>query len=110
MNVLLVMPQTAYVKVLYISLRTPYLVANQNEYDAIPLDIKPKFYPYKHQIDCFFRLSTFKSTLLADVDKRERQEPKPTILTTGTGSGKTESFLFPILDYCYHNQEMVLKG
>ncbi len=94
----------------YISLRTPYLVANQNEYDAIPLDIKPKFYPYKHQIDCFFRLSTFKSTLLSDVDKRERQEPKPTILTTGTGSGKTESFLFPILDYCYQQSRNGVKG
>lgn len=32
-------------------------------------------------------------------------EPEPTLLTTGTGSGKTESFLFPILDYCYKNRD-----
>jgi len=25
---------------------------------------------------------------------------KPTIIATGTGSGKTECFLYPILDYC----------
>ena len=29
-------------------------------------------------------------------------QPVPTLLTTGTGSGKTECFLYPILDYCYH--------
>ena len=56
----------------------------------VPLDIKPGFPPFDHQVQAFRRLTT-----------RDGHEPQPTILTTGTGSGKTESFLFPLLDYCY---------
>jgi DEAD/DEAH box helicase domain-containing protein len=29
--------------------------------------------------------------------------PHPTLVTTGTSSGKTECFLYPILDFCYKN-------
>ena len=28
------------------------------------------------------------------------REPQPTLVTTGTGSGKTEAFLIPVLDHC----------
>ncbi|OHX65139.1 DEAD/DEAH box helicase [Flammeovirga pacifica] len=75
----------------YISLRLPY----RKEFDAeIPLDIKPSFPPFKHQYESFCRLTT-----------EEDNVPKPTVLTTGTGSGKTESFLFPLLDYCYKRRD-----
>ena len=74
----------------YISLKLPFVKADPKE--EIPLEIKPAFTPFFHQLQAFKRLTTNKGN-----------EPKPTILTTGTGSGKTEAFLFPVLDYCYKN-------
>lgn len=56
------------------------------------LEITPgKFEPYGHQARAFKRLS---SRHLG-----EGKRPQPTLVTTGTGSGKTESFLYPILDH-----------
>ncbi|WP_433472783.1 DEAD/DEAH box helicase [Spirillospora sp. CA-142024] len=46
------------------------------------------FVPYRHQAAAFRRLTTFD------------HEARPTLITTGTGSGKTESFLIPVLDHC----------
>jgi len=76
----------------YISLKLPFVKANPDE--EIPLEIKPTFTPFFHQLQAFKRLTTVNNN-----------EPKPTLLTTGTGSGKTEAFLFPILDYCYKNRD-----
>lgn len=44
------------------------------------------FNPHKHQAEAFARLCG--------------DEPKSTLVTTGTGSGKTECFMYPVLDYC----------
>ena len=44
--------------------------------------------PYLHQVQAWQRLNS-----------RDR-DPEPTLITTGTGSGKTEAFLIPILDHC----------
>ncbi|MCY4161322.1 MAG: DEAD/DEAH box helicase, partial [Flavobacteriaceae bacterium] len=71
----------------YISLKLPFQKGNENQ--KIPLNIKPNFKPYRHQLESFNRLHTQKG-----------HKPKSTLLTTGTGSGKTECFLYPILDYC----------
>jgi ATP-dependent helicase YprA (DUF1998 family)/predicted RNA-binding Zn-ribbon protein involved in translation (DUF1610 family) len=46
------------------------------------------FTPYGHQAEAFIRLSSMGGG-----------RPKPTLVTTGTGSGKTEAFLYPILDH-----------
>jgi DEAD/DEAH box helicase domain-containing protein len=53
-------------------------------------EVPLKFAPYQHQTDAFARLSgeTMRSTLVA----------------TGTGSGKTESYLWPILEHCRKNK------
>lgn len=75
----------------YISLKLPFI--KTVDQDEIPLDIRPSFPPYEHQLRSFKRLTTHG-------DKK----PKSTLITTGTSSGKTECFLFPILDYCYKNQ------
>ncbi|MEU8995044.1 DEAD/DEAH box helicase [Streptomyces caniferus] len=47
------------------------------------------FKPYAHQAEAFARLSS-----------KGGRTPQPTLVTTGTGSGKTESFLVPVLDHC----------
>ena len=75
----------------YVSLKTPFVSATKEESMNIPLDIAPNFPPYKHQLQAFGQLSMKNGHL-----------PEPTLLTTGTGSGKTECFLYPILDYCYN--------
>lgn len=75
----------------YLSLKLRFVKANQGDIDRIPLEIKPSWRPYDHQVKSWHRLST------------QDKEPEPTIVTTGTGSGKTESFIYPVLDYCYKN-------
>jgi len=81
----------------YVSLKLPFVTYTDD--DELPLEIKPNFPPYKHQFEAFKRLHTNKG-----------HKPEPTLLTTGTGSGKTESFLFPILDYCHkHKNESGIK-
>ncbi|MFE9579953.1 DEAD/DEAH box helicase [Nocardia sp. NPDC006044] len=71
----------------YLRLRLPFAPARGNW--GMHLDWWPKeFVPYGHQASAFERLST-----------KFQERPQPTLVTTGTGSGKTESFLIPILDH-----------
>ena len=72
----------------YISLKTPFTSADSDGSDV--MDIVPGYTLYKHQYQSFQRLTS-----------KDNHSPQPTLLTTGTGSGKTECFLFPLLDYCY---------
>lgn len=74
----------------FVSVQLPFRKADPEK--EIPLEIKPGFTPFIHQLISFQRLSS------------HGQQPQPTLLTTGTGSGKTESFLYPILDYCHRNR------
>ncbi|MFI1518606.1 DEAD/DEAH box helicase [Kitasatospora cineracea] len=72
----------------YLRVRTPFREAApgwERALDWWPRDFKP----YTHQAAAWRRLST-----------KNGHAPEPTIVTTGTGSGKTESFLIPILDHC----------
>ncbi len=72
----------------YLSVRTPFRSVEPGW--ESPLEWLPDgFTPYLHQAKSFERLST--------VDCRA---PQPTLVTTGTGSGKTECFLMPVLDHC----------
>lgn len=74
----------------YVSLKLPFVTAHSGK--PIPLAIKPDFPPYDHQSKAFQRLTT-----------ENDHQPESTLITTGTSSGKTECFLYPILDYCYKN-------
>ncbi|MGZ6321964.1 MAG: DEAD/DEAH box helicase, partial [Ktedonobacterales bacterium] len=65
----------------------------------IPLDIRPSYRPYLHQLLAWQRLSS-----------RDGHEPEATIVTTGTGSGKTECFLYPVLDHTYRALQRGEKG
>ncbi|QCB52930.1 DEAD/DEAH box helicase [Rhodococcus sp. PAMC28707] len=71
----------------YVRLRLPFAPAVGNW--GMHLDWCPAgFIPYGHQAFAFERLST-----------KFQTRPQPTLVTTGTGSGKTEAFLYPILDH-----------
>ena len=73
----------------YIQIRLPFEKVEEGTRLGEVLDIHPNFAPYLHHHESFKRLGT------------QNNQPQPVILTTGTGSGKTESFLYPLLDYCY---------
>jgi len=67
----------------YVSLKTPFQSGESPDYfPHIPLG----FIPHRHQEQVFARLGG--------------RRKECTLLATGTGSGKTESFLLPILDHC----------
>ena len=70
----------------YVSFQLPFK-KGEGKGDFFP-ELPLGFPPYRHQERAFERLS----------------QNQPTIVATGTGSGKTEAFLYPILDYCRLNQ------
>ncbi|MDG1500423.1 MAG: DEAD/DEAH box helicase [Planctomycetota bacterium] len=81
----------------YLDVRLPFRTAGKGE--DIPLDVKPDFPPYQHQLKAFERLYS----------KRGHQ-PQQTLVTTGTGSGKTECFLYPVLDHCLRERKAGKTG
>jgi DEAD/DEAH box helicase domain-containing protein len=68
----------------YVSLKLRFQ-DGQSGPDYFP-KVPMKFPPYRHQEQAFARLGG--------------QDKKSTLVATGTGSGKTESFLYPILAHC----------
>jgi hypothetical protein len=82
-------PETGIFRGPYLRIRTPFHVAD----DGWQRDLEwsagfPGFAPWRHQAKAWARLSTLHGPA------------RPTLVTTGTGSGKTESFLIPVLDHC----------
>jgi hypothetical protein len=69
----------------YLRLGLPFAAAPLDV--PIPLDVVPPYPPHLHQLQAWQRLSS------------RGQTPQATLITTGTGSGKTECFLYPILDH-----------
>ena len=79
----------------FVSVKLPFRVAEHgNErFEAIHSD----YAPYVHQNRAFDRL--------------HGEDPRSTLVATGTGSGKTECFLYPVLEYCYqHRGEPGIKA
>ncbi|ACV62293.1 DEAD/DEAH box helicase domain protein [Desulfofarcimen acetoxidans DSM 771] len=68
----------------YLTIRLPFRkgTGNRNRFTGIPLP----YTPYLHQEKAFDRLSG--------------DFARSTLVATGTSSGKTECFLFPVLDHC----------
>lgn len=75
----------------YLRLRLPF--APKPPDATVPLEIRPSYDPYLHQLQAWRRLSS------------RDHVPQPTLVTTGTGSGKTECFLYPLLDHCHRALE-----
>ena len=79
----------------YIAVRLPFRVADEMPtcFEAV----HPKYLPYVHQQKAFERLTG--------------DDGRSTLVATGTGSGKTECFLYPVLEYCYqHRGERGIKA
>ena len=74
--------KTNFIKGPYLSIALPFQRVSEGG-EPFP-DIPLGFIPYRHQRTAFERLAERRSTVIA----------------TGTGSGKTECFLYPILDWC----------
>jgi replicative superfamily II helicase len=71
----------------YLRIRTPFTHAGA-DWKHI-LDWAPSEpVPYQHQVQAWRRLNS------------KDRDSEPTLITTGTGSGKTEAFLIPVLDHC----------
>ena len=89
-------PERGLFKGPYVDLRLPFRKARHAD---APLTVKPPFDPYAHQLRAWDRLDS------------ARQHPRSTLVATGTGSGKTECFLFPLLDHCHrHRGEPGIKA
>ena len=83
-------PGTGMFRGPYVRTRLPYAPANDT---GKILDWSPAWFtPYHHQAVAFRRLKSVD-------DAGHPRRPDPTLVVTGTGSGKTESFLYPILDH-----------
>ena len=94
-------PEHGLFKGPYVRLRLPFRPAEIGWRSS--LDWYEGFPPYGHQAQAFARLSS------ADLG-REKPRPLPTMVTTGTGSGKTEAFLIPILDHVLRAKREGVRG
>jgi len=104
---LLAHPQDGIVKGPYLRLRLPFRAAPDGWRRTLgwhPTDDDPQaFPPYGHQARAFARLSS--------LDRGDGPAgPQPTLVTTGTGSGKTEAFLYPILDHVLRAKRQGVGG
>jgi DEAD/DEAH box helicase domain-containing protein len=78
----------------YLSIDVPHRLAEDGgePFPEVPLG----YQPYLHQHAAFERLGG--------------PAPQSTIVATGTGSGKTECFLLPILEHCRHRRALGESG
>ena len=74
----------------YISVALPFRNGDESTH-YFPDILSKNFKPYYHQELAFKRLGS--------------EKPQPTLVATGTGSGKTEAFMYPILNHCFQHRE-----
>jgi DEAD/DEAH box helicase domain-containing protein len=73
----------------YLSVKLPFVPAEVGP-SPFPEILPESFAPYRHQQQAWERLDT--------------RAARSTIVATGTGSGKTECFLYPVLDHCFRRR------
>ncbi|MEB8324545.1 DEAD/DEAH box helicase [Dietzia kunjamensis] len=91
----------------FVRTRMPFAPAAKDESSA--LDWTPSsfpFVPYVHQAQAFARLSSRPDEGSTVAWRR----PEPTLVVTGTGSGKTEAFLYPVLDHAKRARSQGVRG
>lgn len=81
----------------YLRVRLPFVDAPEGSDHGLRWT-PPGFRPYAHQVSAWKRLAGRDVT------------PEPTLITTGTGSGKSEGFLVPILDHCISRRAAGERG
>lgn len=89
-------PERGIFKGAWVQLKRPFRPAHDSY--TPPFDLKVPFHPFVHQIRAWRRLSS------------KNHNPEATLVTTGTGSGKTECFLYPILDHCLRAKKSKQQG
>ncbi|MEV6987000.1 DEAD/DEAH box helicase [Sphaerisporangium sp. NPDC051017] len=82
----------------YLRIHTPFTTAGEEWRKHLEWQ-REGFTPWAHQAAAFARLSSANG-----------HTPQPTLITTGTGSGKTESFLYPVLDHCRRERQAGKTG
>ena len=85
----------AFIKGPYVSIGLPFLkTTSSRDFFA---GFKTEHSPFAHQHEAWRNLSSF-------------GKPRSTLVATGTGSGKTECFLYPLLDHCQRNPAKGIKA
>lgn len=84
----------------YVRTRLPYARATQ--WEGLLGWLPSWFTPYHHQAEAFRRLRS--------EDEAGERRPEPTLVITGTGSGKTEAFLCPVLAHAKRMREKGQRG
>ena len=85
----------AFIKGPYVSIGLPFLTGSSGR-DFFK-SFETEFPPYAHQEQAWERLAS---------DRR----PANTLVATGTGSGKTECFMYPVLDHCQRTAGRGIKA
>lgn len=81
----------------WLEIKTPFKTKQQTDTEPQPFNkLTLGFSPYYHQYLAFQRLTG--------------AAPLSSIIATGTGSGKTECFMLPILDYCLTERRQGIKA
>ncbi|MBY5946833.1 DEAD/DEAH box helicase [Photobacterium rosenbergii] len=78
----------------YLSVQLPFRQSDLSQHFFSHFDLP--FPPYAHQAIAYERLG--------------QQQPQSTLIATGTGSGKTECFLYPLLNHCADNEAPGVKA
>lgn len=79
----------------WIEVKLPFRLAQEGV--ALPFrKLELPFPPYQHQVRAFERLCG--------------KGARSTLVATGTGSGKTECFMYPLLDHCLLHRERGIKA
>ncbi|VEI51279.1 DEAD/DEAH box helicase [Kocuria rosea] len=89
----------------FVRTRLPFQTAAEGGRESLDW-LPPRFTPYGHQAAAFRRLTSKPDANFLSNYRR----PDPTLVVTGTGSGKTEAFLMPLIDHVLRAKVHGIEG